>query len=166
MNGRQVHRVREDLRALRGLMAEGLEACGFQCRPCVVGFVWTYDGLLGLVQTHEGLTAWPAWQVTRCPGSAAIRAEPPRLFVWAARSPGAPFHPNVLPAAPYLLCYGRHQPIELLDGLARRVARILRLEPGAVMPDEHNCLHRQACQPVRRTAGGGGSAPPAGRGAA
>ena len=150
MNGRQRHRVLEDYQALQRLAAEGFEGCRcFRCHRLATGFVWDYEGLPGPAQTGHGLILWQSWQAVVALG-ARYPVEAPRIFVSAAGCTGVPFHPNILPTPPYLLCYGRHQPVLLLDGLARRVARILRLDRGAVMTDERNSLHPLACQPVRR----------------
>jgi len=150
MHERQAHRILEDYRALRQLAAEGLTECRrFGCRRAAAGFIWDYEGLFGLVQTDHGLVVWQSWQAVVALG-ARYPVEAPRAFVSAVGCTGWPFHPNILPAPPYLLCYGHHQPVRLLDSLARRVARILRLDRGAVMTDERNSLHPRACQPVRR----------------
>jgi len=150
MNRRQLHRLQEESRALQHLACAGLAECrAFASARTASGFIWAYDGLPGLVQTGQGLLVWTSWGVlVALPRRYPI--DPPSVYVSAAGCEGRPFHPNILPAPPYLLCYGQHQPLRLLDGLARRVARIIRLGRGAVMTDERNSLHGAACQPVRR----------------
>jgi len=147
---RQLHRILEDWQALRRLAAEGLEECRrFDCRQVATGFIWRYEGLPGLVQTGHGLLVWQSWRALVALG-ARYPVEAPKIFVETVGCPGLPFHPNILHVPPHLLCYGRHLPLQPMDGLARRVARILRLHRDAVMTDERNSLHPEACQPVRR----------------
>jgi len=150
MNSRQLHRIQEDYRALRQLATAGLEAAGrFDCRRTANGFIWVYQGIPGLALWAEGLTVWQCWQALVALGP-RYPVEAPRVFITTVGHRARPFHPNILPVPPHLLCYGHHQPVQLLDGLARRLVRILRLDSGAIMTDERNSLHPEACQPVRR----------------
>ena len=150
MNRRQFHRITEDQQALGHLAREGLEECRlFVSRRSPVGFVWRYEGLPGFLETPSGLLVWPSWHALVSLGP-RFPIDAPRVFLAPAGQPGRPYHPNILSKPPYLVCYGRHQPLLLLDALARRLARIIMMHRDAIMTDERNSLNPQACPTVRR----------------
>lgn len=143
---RRAHRIAHDVAALEALAHS--DRC-FSCRGHGRAFLFRYADTPGLVGTAHELAVWIDWSVTVRLGP-GYPVQPPVATLLPERCVLAPWHPNVLPAAPYPVCYGRHVPIALLDELARRLKRLITLDPHSVMVDERDAMNPPACPLVRR----------------
>jgi hypothetical protein len=143
---RRRQRIQNDLSALRGLAASRSNfSWWWRGQDIVLAFAETP----GLVRTERGVETCDSWEATLTfPPFYPI--DEPIVTLSPAGREGAPYHPNVLPVWPFLLCYGRHLPDLLLDELARRIERMIVLMPGSVTTDETDSLNHDACKLVRR----------------
>lgn len=111
-------------------------------------FLFKYDSIPGLLKTNHGVEVWSTWQAAVLL-PAGYPLKPPVVMLRPVDKKGFPFHPNVRPSLPNIVCYGRHMPVLLLDELARRLERMINLEPKAITTDEADSLNWQACRYVR-----------------
>jgi hypothetical protein len=142
---RRHRRIQNDLAALTEL---AVAKPNFRWRRNGRQLLLEYVNTPGLIRTGGGVEIWGRWQAAlTLPPRYPI--EGPIVTLSSVGRSGAPYHPNVLPVPPYLLCYGRHLPDLLLDELARRIERMIVLMQGAVATGEPY-LNGDACGYVRR----------------
>jgi hypothetical protein len=144
----QLKRIKNDMRALARLASAHPD------------FTWTQRGRVvvlrfgatpGLLKTETGVVIHSRWEAALLlPPRYPIDA--PIVTLSATGQPGRPFHPNIGPEPPHLVCYGRHIPSVSLDDLVRRIERIINLVPGTAMTRERDSLNARACAYVRRLA--------------
>jgi hypothetical protein len=142
---RRHRRIQNDLAALSEL---AVAKPNFRWRSNGRQLLLEYVNTPGLIRTGRGVEICDRWQAAlTLPPRYPIEA--PIVTLSPVGQSGAPYHPNVLPVPPYLLCYGRHLPDLLLDELARRIERMIVLMQGAVATGEPY-LNGDACSYVRR----------------
>ena len=143
---RRSHRMVEEIRALNEYM-DRVERFSWQTNGRQLRF--EYTGVPGLVRVNNEIQLWTEWSATVAIGP-RYPLQPPEVSLRPKRSPGTPWHSNVLPSPPFPVCYGHHLPVALLDQLARRIERIIVMEPGSVMVDERDALNPRVCALSRR----------------
>jgi len=144
MNVRYARRIAEDLKSLDALARQD---GAFGWRLSRFGIELHYEKTPGLVLAADGVALAERWTARLLLGPRYPIHSP---VIWLLCDLGAPFHPNVLQAAPHRVCYGRHLPSLPLAELALRLQRMIRLYPATIQPDEHDSLNPRACHVVRR----------------
>jgi hypothetical protein len=143
---RRMARIRNDCRALARLSGVQSNISSQLVGPFVI---LRYVNTPGLLETNRGIEVCECWEVgIFLPPRYPI--DGPVVRIASAGQTGKPFHPNVSPVFPHMVCCGRHMPELLLDELARRIERMILLMPGSVMTDERDALNARACMYVRR----------------
>lgn len=146
---RRNRRFGNDIASLTALAQARPNFSFTQLAPNVLLF--RYADTPGLIRTTNQVQIWSGWQAAvLLPPQYPFK--PPLVMLRPAGKQGLPFHPNVRPGPPHIVCYGQYIPVLLLDELARRLERIINLEPRAVMTDEADSLNRRACRYVRQLA--------------
>lgn len=143
---RRKHRIIQDLASLDKLAYSNPR---FSWRRSGHGLVFRYTGTPGLVRTRAGIGVWDMWSVLIRLGP-TYPVQSPTAFLVPVSGVGGPWHPNTLAEPPHPVCFGRHLPVALLDELARRMERIIILEPHTIMVDERDAMNPHACALVRR----------------
>jgi hypothetical protein len=143
---RQAHRFSQEVEALKAF------ACNrgrFLFRVLGRGFLFFYRDTPGILKRDECVQLWTGWVARiQLPPEYPVQSPHVHLSPWGTA--GQPWHPNIFPRRPFPVCYGRHVPVHLLDELARRLERLITLDPQSVMVDESDALNPQVCVLVRR----------------
>jgi hypothetical protein len=121
----------------------------FQFRFTLPILEFRYISTPGLIKKREGISLWNEWIVPVLI-SQRYPVESPFARLIAVGCKGIPYHPNVLPHEPWVLCYGTHSPVLMLDNLARRIEQMIILNPDFISTEESNSLNPDACRFVRR----------------